>query len=192
MDLSAAEQPGVHRIDVRELNHSLQSLARCRSSRRSAISARRKRRRRRSALTVKRFADAGVLAAAADRAVATTLITSEGRALTEVTLQLRNRSQPFLKVKLPPGATIVSVDLAGQSASPRAALMARAFRLMRAGLRPTRPVHGVVRLRARRHAVPQEGRHRHGVAEDGHSDRRRRMGGLRARAVHARARSTAT
>ena len=28
MDLSAAEQPGVHRIDVRELNTSLQALAR--------------------------------------------------------------------------------------------------------------------------------------------------------------------
>ena len=34
-------------------------------------------------MDVKRFADAGVLAAVADRAVATTLVTTEGRALTD-------------------------------------------------------------------------------------------------------------
>jgi len=37
-----------------------------------------------------------VLAAVADRAVATTLVTSEGRALTEVRVALQNRAQPFL------------------------------------------------------------------------------------------------
>jgi hypothetical protein len=69
---------------------------------------------------VKRFDDAGVLAAAADAPSRRRLITSEGRALTEVQLEMRNRSQPFLKVELPQGATIVSVDLAGQSAKPAA------------------------------------------------------------------------
>ena len=53
------------------------------------LSARRRRDRRRSRFDVKRFADAGVLAAVADRAVATTLVTSEGRALTEVMLTCR-------------------------------------------------------------------------------------------------------
>jgi len=45
-------------------------------------------------LDVKRFTDAGVLATVADRAVATTLVTTEGRALTEIKLHLQNRAQP--------------------------------------------------------------------------------------------------
>jgi hypothetical protein len=139
MDLSAAERTGLHRIDVRELNPSLQSLARL-----PILSAFRYQRPAGSAapqlaLTVKRFDDAGVLAAAADRAIATTLVTSEGRALTEVRLDMRNRSQPFLKVELPAGATIVSVDLAGQSAKPATGADGTRLPLMRAGLRTSGP-----------------------------------------------------
>jgi hypothetical protein len=134
MDLVAADEPGLHRIDVRELNASLQSLARL-----PVLSAFRYQRPSgavapRLALDIKRFADAGVLAAAADRATATTMITSEGRALTEVVLEMRNRSQPFLKVELPPGATIVSVDLAGHSAKPASGPDGTRIPLMRAGL----------------------------------------------------------
>jgi hypothetical protein len=134
MDLSAAEEPGLHRIDVRELNGSLQSLARL-----PLLSAFRYQRPSGAvaptlALNIKRFDDAGVLAAAADRAVATTMITSEGRALTEVRLDMRNRSQPFLKVELPKGATIVSVELSGQSAKPASGADGTRIPLMRAGL----------------------------------------------------------
>jgi hypothetical protein len=139
MDLSARDQPGLHRIDVRELHSSLQRLARL-----PILSAFRYQRSPASpapslALDVKRFADAGVLAAAAERATATTLVTSEGRALTEVTLTMRNRSQPFLKVELPPGATIVSVDLAGQSAKPASGPDGTRIPLIRAGLPSGRP-----------------------------------------------------
>ena len=139
MDLAAAEKPGLHRMDVRELNASLQSLARL-----PVLSAFRYQRPAGSAppqlgFEIRRFADAGVLAAAADRATATTLITSEGRALTEVQLDIRNRSQPFLKVELPPGATIVSVDLAGQSAKPASGPDGTRIPLMRAGLRSNGP-----------------------------------------------------
>jgi hypothetical protein len=135
LDLSAADRPGVHRIDVRELNASLHALTRL-----PIMAAFRYQRPAGSAppalaLDVKRFDDAGVLAAVADRAVATTLITSEGRALTEIRLELRNRSQPFLKVELPLGASIVSVDLAGQSAKPAAGPDGTRVPLMRAGLR---------------------------------------------------------
>jgi hypothetical protein len=134
LDLTAAERAGVHRIDVRELNPSLHALARV-----PVLSAFRYQRPAgapapQMAFTVKRFADAGVLAAVADHAVATTLVTSEGRALTEVRLEMRNRSQPFLKVDLPPGATIVSVDLAGQSAKPASGPDGTRVPLMRAGL----------------------------------------------------------
>ncbi|HEX6161807.1 MAG TPA: hypothetical protein VFZ31_00475, partial [Vicinamibacterales bacterium] len=68
MDLTASEPAGLHRIDVRELNASLQSLARL-----PILSAFRYQRPAGTAapqlaLNVKRFDDAGVLAAAADRA----------------------------------------------------------------------------------------------------------------------------
>ncbi len=139
LDLSAAERPGVHRIDVRELNSSLHALARM-----PLLSAFRYQRPAgaaapQMAFTVKRFTDAGVLAAVADRATATTMVTSEGRALTEVQLQMRNRTQPFLKVELPAGATIVSVDLAGQSAKPATGADGTRIPLMRAGLSTANP-----------------------------------------------------
>ena len=139
MDLTAVEQPGMHRIDVRELNSSLHELAR-----HPILSAFRYQRPAEATppsvgVTVKRFEDAGVLAAAADRATATTLVTREGRALTEVILQLRNRSQPFLKVQLPAGATIVSVDLAGKSVKPASGADGTRIPLMRAGLSTTSP-----------------------------------------------------
>jgi hypothetical protein len=126
----------MHRIDVRELNAALQSLARL-----PILSAFRY---QRSATTptgltmdVKRFADAGVLAAVADRAVATTLVTTEGRALTEIALQVQNRAQPFLKVALPAGATMVSVEVAGEAAKPMVGADGTRVPLLRPGFRPT-------------------------------------------------------
>jgi hypothetical protein len=89
------------------------------------------------ALDVKRFADAGVLAAVADRAVATTLVTSEGRALTEVLLELQNRAQPFLRVTLPAGASMVSVDVAGETAKPVLGADGIRVPLLRPGFRPS-------------------------------------------------------
>ena len=135
LELNATERDGIHRIDVRELNASLQSLSRL-----PMLSAFRYQRSAGSipalALDVKRFADAGVLAAVADRAVATTLVTSEGRALTEVTLQIQNRAQPFLKVMLPTGATMVSVDVAGEPAKPALGTDGVRVPLLRPGFRP--------------------------------------------------------
>ena len=139
MELSAADRPGVHRIDVRELNPSLHALSRL-----PILSAYRYQRAAgaappRMALTVTRFEDARVLAAVANHAMATTLVTTEGRALTEVSLEMRNRTQPFLKVELPPGATIVSVDLAGHSVKPASGPDGTRIPLMRSGLMTNDP-----------------------------------------------------
>jgi Carboxypeptidase regulatory-like domain len=138
LELNAAEREPLHRIDVRELNRALQSLARL-----PLLSAFRYQRAAGAnptlAFDVKRFADAGVLAAAADRAVATTLVTSEGRALTEVILTVQNRAQPFLKVSLPQGATMVSVDVAGQPAKPVLGTDGTRVPLLRPGFRPNGP-----------------------------------------------------
>jgi hypothetical protein len=64
------------------------------------------------------------------------MITTEGRALTEVVLQLQNRAQPFLKVNLPQGATIVSVEVAGASAKPVLGADGVRVPLLRPGFKP--------------------------------------------------------
>jgi hypothetical protein len=135
LELSAAEREGMHRVDVRELNQALHSLARL-----PVLSAFRYQRGTAPAaalsLDVKRFADAGVLAAIAERAVATTLVTTEGRALTEVLLTVQNRAQPFLKVTLPHGASIMSVEVAGETAKPVLGADGTRVPLLRPGFRP--------------------------------------------------------
>jgi len=136
LELEATEGEGVHRIDVRELNDALQSMARTpllaafRYQRTSTTPA--------SHITfnVKRFADAAVLAAGADSAAATTMVTAEGRALTEMMLRVRNRAQPFLKVDLPEGATLVSASLDGVAVKPVLGADGTRVPLLRAGLRP--------------------------------------------------------
>jgi len=65
-----------------------------------------------------RFPDSSVLAAVAERAVVTTLVTTEGRSLTEVRLTIKNQAQPFLKVALPLGASILSAEVAGEKVKP--------------------------------------------------------------------------
>ncbi|PYR18586.1 MAG: hypothetical protein DMF94_19410 [Acidobacteria bacterium] len=137
LELSAADRDGMHRIDVRELNQALQSLSRLPilsafRYQRSAVPAG-------LALDAKRFTDAGVLAAFADFAVATTLATAEGRALTEVLLQVQNRAQAFLRVTLPPGASIVSADVAGEAAKPVLGADGTRVPLLRPGFRPKGP-----------------------------------------------------
>ena len=136
LDLETTERGGMHRIDVREINTALQSLART-----PLLSAFRYQRvataQPELTLGVTRFPDSGVLAATVDHAVATTMITAEGRALTEVQLVVKNHAQPFLKVSLPTGATIVSVEIAGEPAKPVAGDDGTRVPLLRPGFRPS-------------------------------------------------------
>jgi len=132
---SPAETPGLRRIDVRELDPSLAG-----ASRQSLLAAYRYQRTSEEpptlALDIRRFADAAVLSAVAERGVATTLVTSEGRALTEVTLWIRNRAQPFMKVDLPANASILSVEVAGSPAKPVTGSDGNRVPLLRPGFRP--------------------------------------------------------
>ena len=138
LDLVAAEREGMQRMDVRELQYTLQSMSRLpllaafRYQRTAALTPG-------VALAVTRFADTGVLAAVADSARITTLLTSEGRTLTEVTLRVQNRAQPFLKVTLPAGASMVSVDVAGETAKPVLGTDGIRVPLLRSGFRPSGP-----------------------------------------------------
>jgi len=134
LDLTATAQ-GMHRVDVRELNPALQSLGRL-----PILSAFRYQRSGPTPATlsvdVKRFADAGVLAAVSDHATVTTLVTTEGRALTEIRMHLQNRAQPFLKVALPAGVTILSAEVADEPVKPALGADGTRIPLLRPGLKP--------------------------------------------------------
>jgi hypothetical protein len=77
-----------------------------------------------------------VLSAVAQQAVVTTLVTSEGRSLTEIKLTLKNQSQPFLKVALPAGSSILSSDVGGEKVKPVQGADGNRVPLLRPGFRP--------------------------------------------------------
>jgi hypothetical protein len=88
------------------------------------------------ALNWVRFPDGSVLAAVAESADVTTMVTSEGKSLTEVKLTLKNQAQPFLKVSLPTGATILSAEVAGERVKPVQGADGNRVPLLRPGFRP--------------------------------------------------------
>lgn len=134
LEVTPKEVPGLRRVDVREVAQALAFTAG------QLMSAYRYERTSDAppslVLEVKRFADAEVLTALAERAVVTTLLTTEGRALTEVMLWVRNRAQPFARVMLPPGASMLSVEVAGTPAKPAEGRDGTRVPLLRPGFRP--------------------------------------------------------
>jgi hypothetical protein len=135
MELTATEGGSLKRMDIKETNPYLRSLAR--SSLQSAFRYHRQPNENPTlALEWTRFPDSSVLAAVAERAVVTTLVTNEGRSLTEVRLTVKNQAQPFLKVELPAGATIVSAQIAGEKVKPVEGPDGNRVPLLRAGFRP--------------------------------------------------------
>ncbi len=136
VEIDSPEMPGLRRIDVRELDPTLSPIARD-----AMLAAYRYQRVTEDPpvviVEVRRFANAAVLAAVAERAVATTLVTAEGRALTELTLWVLNTAQPFMKVSLPEGASIVSVEVAGTPAKPVEGADGNRVPLLRPGFRPS-------------------------------------------------------
>ena len=138
VELTVKETDVLRRMDVREASPPLMSLAG------HAILAALRYHRRAPAsaivsLDVTRFADAAVIAAVADRAVATTLVTVDGRTLTEIALTMRNRAQPFLRVELPAGASMVSAEVAGETAKLAQGSDGTRVPLLRPGFRPNGP-----------------------------------------------------
>jgi hypothetical protein len=138
MELTATEGGGLKRMDLKEINPYLRSLARF------PLQAAFRYHRQPTeiptlALEWTRFPDSTVLAAVAEHAVVTTLVSVEGRTLTEVKLTVKNQAQPFLKVGLPKGATIVSADVAGEKVKPVQGPDGNRVPLLRAGFRPNGP-----------------------------------------------------
>jgi hypothetical protein len=135
MELTATEAGSLKRMDIKETNPYLRSLAR--SPLQAAFRYHRQPTENPSlALEWTRFPDSSVLAAIAERAVVTTLVTTEGRSLTEIKLTVKNQVQPFLKVDLPQGASIVSADVAGEKVKPVEGADGQRVPLLRPGFRP--------------------------------------------------------
>jgi hypothetical protein len=135
IELTAAESGGLKRMDFKEMNPYLRSLARFPMQ---AAFRYHKQPNEKPALTLEwtRFPDSSVLAAVAERAVVTTLVTTEGRSLTEIKLTIKNQAQPFLKVELPAGASILSAEVAGEKVKPVEGPDGNRVPLLRAGFRP--------------------------------------------------------
>ena len=135
LELSAKESGGLKRLDIKEVNPYLRAL-----SRYSLQAAFRYHRQQKEspalALEWTRFPDSSVLAAIAERATVTTLVTSEGKSLTEVKLTVKNQAQPFLKVELPAGATILTAEVSGEKVKPVQGADGDRVPLLRAGFRP--------------------------------------------------------
>ncbi len=136
MEITATEGGGLKRMDVKEVNPYLRSLAHFPPQ--AAFRYHKQASETPSlALQWVRFPDGSVLAAVAERAEVTTLVTSEGKSLTEVKLTIKNQAQPFLKVALPVGATILSADVAGERVKPVQGPDGNRVPLLRLGFRPT-------------------------------------------------------
>jgi hypothetical protein len=135
IELTATESGGLKRMDFKETNPYLRSLARFPMQ---AAFRYHKQPNELPALAFEwtRFPDSSVLAAVAERAVVTTLVTTEGRSLTEIRLTIKNQAQPFLKVELPRGASILSAEVAGEKVKPVEGPDGNRVPLLRAGFRP--------------------------------------------------------
>jgi Carboxypeptidase regulatory-like domain len=138
LELTARESGTLKRFDVRETTPGLRSLAQ-----QPLLAAFRYHGRAAEGpaleLQVRRFPAAAVLAALAEKAVVTTLATTQGRTLTEVRLTVRNQAQPFLKVGLPAGAQLLSAEVAGEKVKPVEGKDGARVPLLRAGFKPTGP-----------------------------------------------------
>ena len=136
MELKAKESGGLRRMDVREANAITRSLshfplqAAFRYNRRATDAPKLE-------LEWQQFSDADVLSAVAERATVTTLTNFEGRSLTEVTLRVRNHSQPFVKVELPAGAQLFTAEVEGQTVKPVEGTDGIRVPLLRAGMNPS-------------------------------------------------------
>ena len=138
MELTPVESGGLRRMDVREVSAIARSLARFplqaafRYNRRAGDQPKLQ-------VAWTQFPDTRVLSALAERATVTTLTNVEGKSLTEVTLRVRNHAQPFVKVELPSGATLLSAEVEGERVKPVTAPDGSRVPLMRPGFHPSGP-----------------------------------------------------
>jgi len=135
MELTPTESGGLRRMDVREAGAIARSLSRFplqaafRYNRRPGDTPK-------LLLAWTQFPDSPVLSAVAERATITTLMNGEGKSLTEVMLRVRNHSQAFVKVELPPGSQLFSAEVEGERVKPVQGPDGSRVPLLRTGLNP--------------------------------------------------------
>jgi hypothetical protein len=136
IELTAKEVGGLKRMDFKETNPYLRSLSRFPMQ---AAFRYHKQPNEKPGLALEwtRFPDSSVLSAAVERAVVTTLVTTEGRSLTEIKLLVKNQAQPFLKIALPAGASILTAEVAGEKVKPVEGPDGNRVPLLPPGFRPT-------------------------------------------------------
>jgi hypothetical protein len=135
IELTAKEAGGLKRMDFKETNPYLRSLSRFPMQ---AAFRYHKQPSEKPGLALEwtRFPDSSVLSAVVERAVVTTLVTTEGRSLTEVRLLVKNQAQPFMKIALPAGASILTAEVAGEKVKPVEGPDGNRVPLLRPGFRP--------------------------------------------------------
>jgi hypothetical protein len=135
LELAAKESGALKRMDLKETSPYLRTLAHD-----SLTAAFRYHRQAAEApglaLEWVRFPDSVLPSAIAQSATVTTVVTTEGRSLTEIKLVVKNQSQPFLKVALPAGSSILSADVAGEKVKPAEGPDGQRVPLLRPGFRP--------------------------------------------------------
>lgn len=135
LELAAKESGALKRMDLKETSPFLRTLAHD-----SLAAAFRYHRQAAEtpglALEWVRFPDASLPPAIGQSATVTTVVTTEGRSLTEIKLVLKNQSQPFLKVGLPAGTNILSAEVAGEKVKPAEGPDGQRVPLLRPGFRP--------------------------------------------------------
>lgn len=138
MELTTTEGGSLKQMDVKETNNYLRALSRY--SLQAAFRFHRQPNEQPTlALKWTRFPDTSVLPAIAEKATVTTLVTSEGKTLTEVKLTIKNQAQPFLRLLLPAGASILSAEVAGEKVKPVEGSDGSRVPLLRTGFRPNGP-----------------------------------------------------
>lgn len=136
MELTPTESGGLRRMDVREVGAIARSLSRFpvqaafRYNRRPGDSPKLQ-------LAWTQFPETQVLSAVAERATITTLTNAAGKSLTEVTLRVKNHSQPFVRIELPAGASLLSAEVGGESVKPSSGPDGSRVPLMRPGYHPS-------------------------------------------------------
>src|SRR6267142_565439 len=136
IESTAKEAGGLKRMDFKETNPYLRSLSRFPMQ--AAFRYHKQPSEKPSlALEWTRFPDSSVLSAVVELAVVTTLVTTEGRSLTEIKLLVKNQAEPFLKIALPAGASILTAEVAGEKVKPVEGPDGNRVPLLRPGFRPT-------------------------------------------------------
>ena len=136
MELTATEGGGLKRIDVKEISNHLRSLATILRKLHSVSTGNRTSSQPSLGMDpVPRYQRAG--RPCGERAV-TTLVTSEGKTLTEIKLTVKNQAQPFLKVTLPAGASILSAECCWRKGQARARSGRQSRPVVAPGISPDR------------------------------------------------------